>query len=171
MNCGVPMPNITEPLRLGREARRQALGGGGDESGFIIIWALLTIFIVAGVIFNAMERVKSLDSLASFNFAAHGQAEEVAQAGLVDALAWYRRQASQPVTVFEPKGLPPVLRSYSEQPPEGYMPDAIVNTTMARPDPKLRLVSAVPGSIVLTPEIEWELTTTSYYTVEDIESE
>lgn len=108
-----------------------------------IIWALLTTFVIAGIVLAGTDGMKTLDEVANFEFSAHGQADEVAQAGLTDALAWFRRQTSQPVSEFKPLGLPPSQRA----------------------------IGATPGEIVVTPEIQAELDSQDYYSVEKAESE
>jgi len=95
----------------------------------VIIWALLTAFMVAGIIISATEEMRAVDRASEFEFSANGQAEEVAQAGLVDAYAWFRRQKPQPVRGFVPKGLPPSLRDASTLPADtAQMPTGLRGT-------------------------------------------
>ena len=68
-----------------------------------MIWALFASLIVAGVIASGSNSFRAVDAMASADFSAAGQARTVAEAGLVDALAWFRRQQTQPVTTFAPK--------------------------------------------------------------------
>jgi hypothetical protein len=77
-----------------------------------LVWALFGTLVIAGVVLSGTTTRTSIDRLAAIDFAAQGQAEAVASAGLVDAYAWFRRQTVQPVTVFAPKrnlaAVPPV---------------------------------------------------------------
>ena len=114
-----------------------------QQSGAIIIWALLTTFVVGGIVLAATDEIRAIDRVAEFEFSTGGQAEEVAQAGLTDALAWFRRQTSQPVLSFEPVGLPPSQRA----------------------------INATPGEITVTPAIQAELDSASYYSIDKAETE
>jgi hypothetical protein len=73
------------------------------ERGVVLIWAATCMLIVAGVIAMATDKLHAVDVMAGADFSASGQAEEIAEAGLVDAFAWFRRQTVQPVTAFAPK--------------------------------------------------------------------
>jgi hypothetical protein len=83
-----------------------------SEAGVALVWAIFATLIVAGVIVAGTDTRRAIDTLASADFAARGQAESVAQAGFVDAYAWFRRQQVQPVTSFAPRrdlaAVPPV---------------------------------------------------------------
>ncbi len=113
-----PAPAALRPASASPRQRK-------EERGVIIIWALLTAFMVAGIVISATEEIRAVDKAAAFEFSANGQAEEVAQAGLVDAYAWFRRQEQQPVKGFEPKGLPPSLREEDTLPGDDKMPEAL----------------------------------------------
>jgi hypothetical protein len=69
----------------------------------VMIWSLATVLIVAGVVASGTFRLKAVDELANVEFSTEGQAREVAEAGLVDAYAWFRRQQVQPVAAFAPR--------------------------------------------------------------------
>src|SRR5688500_13987097 len=73
------------------------------ERGLVLIWASTTMLVVGGVIMAATVNLRSLDEVTRADFSAQGQAQEVAEAGLVDAYAWFRRQQVQPVATFAPK--------------------------------------------------------------------
>ncbi|MDJ0974993.1 MAG: hypothetical protein QNJ98_11075 [Planctomycetota bacterium] len=81
-----------------RGARRAS-----SESGVILIWATLTMMMVAGVILAATDDLKAVDQVTKGEFTARGQSQQVAMAGLVDAYAWFRRQPTQPVEGFWPE--------------------------------------------------------------------
>ncbi len=84
---------------------RCALGSGcrSREQGVILLWATLTIMFIAGVVMAGTDDLKAVDDMTKAEFSSQGQAIEVAQAGLVDAFAWMRRQTEQPVEVFAPQ--------------------------------------------------------------------
>lgn len=67
-----------------------------------MVWAAASMLIVSGVIVAASHRLKAVDQMASAEFSADGQARQVAEASLVDAFAWFRRQQVQPVVSFAP---------------------------------------------------------------------
>jgi hypothetical protein len=73
------------------------------ERGVVLIWAAASMMIVAGVVIQGTSRLKAVDEMARAEFSAQGQAKEVAEAGLVDAYAWFRRQQVQPVATFAPR--------------------------------------------------------------------
>src|SRR5688572_10705452 len=73
------------------------------ERGIALIWALFATFVIAGVIMSGTSTRRSLDTMAAIDFSAQGQADAVAQAGLVDGYAWFRRQIVQPVVTFAPR--------------------------------------------------------------------
>ena len=77
--------------------------GGRAERGLMLIWVSLVFVTVAGFVLATMERQKALEESASFESAAPAHARDVAEAGIVDALAWFRRQADQPVAAFAPR--------------------------------------------------------------------
>lgn len=68
----------------------------------ILIWAATCMLLIGGIIIAATDDLKAVDEMTKAEFSADGQALEVAQAGLVDAYAWMRRQPTQPVENFEP---------------------------------------------------------------------
>ncbi len=73
------------------------------ERGSVAVWALFSSFLVAGIILAGTDEIRAVDSAARFEFSAQGHAEEIAQAGLTDAYAWFRRQPVQPVVAFAPR--------------------------------------------------------------------
>lgn len=90
------------------QSRRQDLGRGRSiprqaERGVILVWSAFALLLIAGVVAAGTSHERALDRLASHNHAVAGQARAVAVAGIVDAYAWFRRQAVQPVTTFAPK--------------------------------------------------------------------
>lgn len=77
--------------------------GARAESGVILIWAVLCLVLIAGIIFAGNTEYRALDEISKSAYAAGGQAHAVAEAGVIDAYAWIRRQSTQPVTAFTPQ--------------------------------------------------------------------
>ena len=71
--------------------------------GMAMVWALFASMVIAGIIVSGTNSYMAVERLGANEFAADGQARSVAEAGHVDAFAWFRRQQSQPVTVFAPQ--------------------------------------------------------------------
>jgi len=69
----------------------------------IVIWAVLSMLLIAGIIAAGSDEFAALDGISQTEYAAGGQAHSIAEAGLVDAYAWLRRQSTQPVTEFTPR--------------------------------------------------------------------
>jgi hypothetical protein len=85
----------TSPCR--RVAARQ-----DPQSGLMLIWALVVGVVVLGLIFSGNMFLYSSEKKAQAEDRALDQAVDVARAGIVDAHAWFRRQAGQPVKTFAP---------------------------------------------------------------------
>jgi hypothetical protein len=67
-----------------------------------MILTVALIIIVAALVLSGTGELRALDEISRAEFAGEAQAYSVAQAGLVDAYAWFRRQPIQPVTSFAP---------------------------------------------------------------------
>ncbi|MCC7137444.1 MAG: hypothetical protein IT460_03335 [Planctomycetes bacterium] len=85
---------------LSARARRRPARG---DRGFAIVWAMLAAMLIAGIVFAGTSTQIAMNRLGDATFSAEGQARSVAEAGLVDALAWFRRQQTQPVSTFAPQ--------------------------------------------------------------------
>lgn len=68
-----------------------------------MVYAAVCVLIVGGVVASATASLRAGDDGARSEFSLQGQAHNVAEAGLVDAYAWFRRQQVQPVTSFAPQ--------------------------------------------------------------------
>lgn len=73
------------------------------ERGIVLLWATISVVMIAGVVFAATDRLKSVHELTNAEFSSMGQARAIARAGLTDAVAWLRRKTTQPVTNFVPE--------------------------------------------------------------------
>lgn len=91
-----------------------------DQRGIALIWALFAAMVIAGVIVSGTNSFLSIQQLGTAEFRADAQARGVAEAGLVDAYAWFRRQASQPVSTFAP------VRNLAAIPPINETDDATI---------------------------------------------
>ncbi len=67
-----------------------------------MVWALFATMVIAGIIAAGTDTFLAVDKMAGAEFSAEGQARSVADAGLIDAFAWFRRQQTQPVSTFAP---------------------------------------------------------------------
>ena len=85
--------------------------GRDGERGFALILGILFTIVTLGIVTSGMLLMRATQTKTDTNFRLHGQAAQFANAGLIEALGWFRRQASQPVTVFSP------LRNTSASPP------------------------------------------------------
>lgn len=74
-----------------------------SERGVALVWVSLVLVTLGGVIVASLDRQKALEELSTYESAAPAHARDVAEAGIVDALAWFRRQTDQPVTEFAPR--------------------------------------------------------------------
>lgn len=88
-------------------------GAGAMLAVFVL--ATLFVMISTGLILIQISQSGLKEQLRY-----HGQAVNAAQAGLVDALAWFRRQSTQPVTAFAP------ARDMSVDPPINETDDASI---------------------------------------------
>ncbi len=80
--------------------------------GVALVWVIVALVMLSSALllaFSAAERAR--DSI-QFQLQFNGQALNIARAGIADALSWFRRQTTQPVTVFSPvrnlAAVPPV---------------------------------------------------------------
>ena len=85
------------------------------ESGTALFVSIIAMVIVAGVVFAGVTTLRATQQSSEATFRVGGQAYHVARAGIIDAFSWFRRQASQPVTTFDPKldltADPPLMES------------------------------------------------------------
>jgi hypothetical protein len=91
--------------RVPRDVRR-------SRRGMAMVWAIFAVMVIAGIVATGTSSFLAVDRLTAADYSADGQARAVAEAGLVDAFAWFRRQQTQPVTNFAPvrnlAALPPI---------------------------------------------------------------
>lgn len=80
---------------------------GRDERwrthGSILVWVMVAITLMMSGIIAGFSLIQTTRTTLETHLEYYGQATNIAKAGLLDALAWFRRQTTQPVTVFDPK--------------------------------------------------------------------
>ncbi len=77
-----------------------------SERGMALIFALFFAIVALGITLSGTIFVKAHHDRTSVRFASNSQAVEFARSGLVEAIGWYRKQTSQPVTSFSPQFAP-----------------------------------------------------------------
>lgn len=68
-----------------------------QEKGVVIVYALFLLVIMSLLIPTMSQLIKTSYKQTSKQLSSLGQAENVARAGLIDAMSWFRRQDVQPV--------------------------------------------------------------------------
>ncbi len=85
----------------------------GREEGIALLIALFFTLLTAGMVFAGTLSLRNSEKKTELSLRTKGQARQFAEAGLIDALDWYRRQTTQPVTTFAPVrdtvAIPPIL--------------------------------------------------------------
>jgi hypothetical protein len=74
-----------------------------SERGTALIFSLMFTTIVVGIVLTGTLTLKSQITHNRTLFITNYQAVMAARSGLTEALSWYRRQTSQPVTAFNPQ--------------------------------------------------------------------
>lgn len=83
------------------------------ESGTALVIAIFFTIIGLGLILSGSIVMEAAGKKSEVVFRLDGQARQFAEAGLIDAVSWFRRQTTQPVTTFAPQldtgATPPIL--------------------------------------------------------------
>ncbi len=83
-----------------------------NEQGTALIMAMWFTILVAGVVSSGTTLYIANKKKADVRFQQSAQAIQFARSGITETLTWFRRQTSQPVTVFEPvinlSSIPPI---------------------------------------------------------------
>ena len=86
---------------------------GGAESGTALVIAIFFTILGLGLILSGSIVMEAASKKSEVLFRLDGQARQFAEAGLIDAVSWFRRQTTQPVTSFAPQldtlANPPIL--------------------------------------------------------------
>ncbi|MGA0060809.1 MAG: hypothetical protein ACO3UM_07585 [Planctomycetota bacterium] len=72
------------------------------ERGAALLLSLFFTIVTVGIVISGVLIEKSNREKTRTNFRLNSQANQFARAGLTEAISWYRRQTSQPVTQFAP---------------------------------------------------------------------
>ena len=82
------------------------------ESGQAVIAATIIVSLVLLVLLTMLTQTQLGNRLVGRQLTYQGQAANAGEAGLVDALSWFRKQSVQPVTTFQPivnaSAVPPI---------------------------------------------------------------
>ncbi|MFH0962856.1 MAG: hypothetical protein V2A58_02465 [Planctomycetota bacterium] len=73
------------------------------RGGALLMLVVTATLILMGVMLSALLVFRTTREVIQNELNYHGQAVNAAKAGLVDTLAWFRRQTEQPVQVFAPE--------------------------------------------------------------------
>lgn len=96
-----------------RTERNHAIPDRQSERGTALVLAILFTTIVVGITVAGSLILRSHRTKTRTNFVTHGQSMQFAKSGLIEALGWLRKQASQPVLAIEPvlnpSATPPIL--------------------------------------------------------------
>ncbi|MCX7795385.1 MAG: hypothetical protein N2380_02540 [bacterium] len=74
------------------------------KGGFILVFVVLIILLLSAFIALGMAIVLNLQRSLKVSFDTNLKASEVANAGIEDAISWFKRQLVQPVQIFSPTG-------------------------------------------------------------------
>ncbi len=88
---------VAEPPGLGHELARRS------ERGVALIIAIFITIFGTGLILSGLISMNGVEKEAPVGYRLGSQARQFATAGLIDGLAWFRRQTTQPVTAFDPR--------------------------------------------------------------------
>ena len=82
-----------------------------DESGSAILIVVASLAVIALVAITGLTLVELAGRSVGFQLQYQGQTQNCADSGLTDALSWFQRQTTQPVTTFNP------VRNLAASPP------------------------------------------------------
>lgn len=89
------------------------------ERGAALLLSLFFTIVTVGIVISGVLIEKSNREKTRTNFRLNSQANQFARAGLTEAISWYRRQTSQPVTTFapvvDPDAEPPIIDTDDEE--------------------------------------------------------
>lgn len=100
---------------MGDCARRHHLASdeGARERGMALVIAIFFTIFGIGLILSGTVVMDAASKKTDVAFRLDGQARQFGEAGLIDAISWFRRQTMQPVLAFAPKhdpnAIPPIL--------------------------------------------------------------
>jgi hypothetical protein len=68
-----------------------------------LVWGLVALVVIGGIVAAGTLTFRATGTQVETTFRTEAQTLDIARAGIIDAYAWFRRQPSQPVTVFAPR--------------------------------------------------------------------
>jgi hypothetical protein len=148
--------------------------GAARESGSAIIVALVAAVVLAAMVTAGAKYLVFTSKSSEKLFESNDQAYNVARAGLIDALSWFRRQPAQPVPNFAPQrdllAVPPI--NETDNPAVGLVRNyPITSSLWARYEVRLQVVGdmntiqdvtqsrGMPGA---GPGTVWQITSHGY---------
>ncbi|MEM7201240.1 MAG: hypothetical protein AAF628_13290 [Planctomycetota bacterium] len=81
----------------------QRRGADSSERGVALVLAILFTVIIGGLVTSGTLALRAHRAKTETNYRVHGQVAQFARAGLIETVGWFRRQTTQPVTVFDPQ--------------------------------------------------------------------
>lgn len=149
------------------------------EKGQALIATIIGISLVLLLLLTAITVVQLSNKVIARRLTYQGQALNAAQAGVVDALSWFRRQTTQPVTAFSPQldltANPPI--NDTEDPTIGIVRTFDISTTArlkGRYEVRKGNVAAGTGVLDITSQVNktgtgtvWQLESIGYVWVDN----
>ncbi|HHV80094.1 TPA: hypothetical protein GXX44_00235 [bacterium] len=91
------------------------------KEGFALLFVLIIILVLTAFLAVGMALVLNIQKSLKVSFDVTLKADEVANAGIEDAISWFKRQLTQPVTEFSPQG------SDTEDPATGLVREYLIS--------------------------------------------
>jgi len=85
-------------------------GKNHSKKGSVMFVAIILFFAILIILATGVQRITTSFKETKYQLNAIAEAENIARAGLVDAVSWFRRQKSQPVA----SGYPPIKYSWPD---------------------------------------------------------
>ncbi|MBI5778032.1 MAG: hypothetical protein HZA49_01060 [Planctomycetes bacterium] len=74
-----------------------------SDRGVALVWTMLAMTLMLSTILVGISMLEMTSGVLESQIQHYGQTPSIAKAGLFDALAWFRRQTTQPVIAFTPQ--------------------------------------------------------------------
>jgi len=74
-----------------------------NNRGAVLVWVMVSLLLISSAISVGISVLLDTNTVLSSQIEYYGQTNSIARAGIVDTLAWFRRQTSQPVVSFNPQ--------------------------------------------------------------------
>lgn len=96
-------PEFSASMLRNRRKARASRASASAGRGSALLYVLFAVIVIAGYVLFGVQADLALDLATRVQVETPAQARAVAEAGLVDGFAWFRRQSVQPVTTFAPR--------------------------------------------------------------------